>query len=373
MDLENKVEEEKKSRWCLLPDLVVWMVKDRLGMFSNARMASVCRNWWYASLSYPNHESAPPICIMQPANNENSSSCYDFIRTSTSQREEEKFTVNLPDFDEAKLVFSKHGWLLMKREYSLFLFNPFTKVRINLPDVKDSFGLFAGTFSFSTSLKEPQCVFIYTYLFRGILWLRIAHPGDKTWTEYNYVNQIQRIELVFPRNVLAIGQKVFCFDDHGVLIIYDLVTQIWKEVDGPANDYFGWGWFMVEHQGEIMKLKYDSRGDQSCPDSSCIFRYNDASTAWERLSYDDVKVKDTSWFLNTQGCCFSAKGHGFKVYFLKQPLVGLASCRLGIKRRRSEMPISDTLHARFHDMIHRTSQSLFPYEFRRTASWVNLA
>uniref|UniRef100_A0A2N9FTH3 F-box domain-containing protein n=1 Tax=Fagus sylvatica TaxID=28930 RepID=A0A2N9FTH3_FAGSY len=264
--------------WCLLPDLVVWMIKDRLGVVSNARMASVCRNWWYASLSYPNHESAPPICIMQPANNKNSSSCYDFICTPTSQREEEKFTVNLPDFDEAELVFSKHGWLLMKRKYSLFLFNPFTK-------------------------------------------------------------------------------KVFCFDNHGGLFIYDLVTQIWKEVDRPANDYFGW--YMVEHQGEIMKLRviYDGGSGQPCRGSFRIFRYNDDSTAWERLSYDDVKVKDTSWFLNTQGRCFSAKGHGFKLYYLKKHFV---RCPLNICRRRRAMLPSDTFHARFHDMIHGTSQSSFP-------------
>jgi hypothetical protein len=354
--------------WCLLPDLVVWMIKDRLGVVSNARMASVCRNWWYASLSYPNHESAPPICIMQRANNKNSSSCYDFICTPTSQREEEKFTVNLPDFDEAELVFSKHGWLLMKRKYSLFLFNPFTKVRINLPDVKDSFGHFAGSFSFSTSLKQPQCVFIFTYLVHGILWLRIAHPGDKTWTEYNYVNQ--RIEYVSARNVLAIGQKVFCFDNHGGLFIYDLVTQIWKEVDRPTNDYFGW--YMVEHQGEIMKLRviYDGGSGQPCRGSFRIFRYNDDSTAWERLSYDDVKVKDTSWFLNTQGRCFSAKGHGFKLYYLKKHFV---RCPLNICRRRRAMLPSDTFHARFHDMIHGASHSLFPYIFRRPAWWVNLA
>lgn len=361
MDLQRsgraamEIKEEEEKSWCLLPDLVVWMIKDRLGFVDNTQMACVCRNWWHASTVYPNQPAAPKAYIMYPPepDNDDELSCREFICVSTptpttmTNENCEKLTT---EFVGAELVFSKRKWLLMKRKNSFFLIHLFTKVRINLPDV-GSFGDFVGTFTFLDQQEhQPHRVFLYTNQHHKV-WLRIAHiPGDKKWTEYNFVDH--RIKSKSAKSVLAIGQKVFCFDFTGRLIIYDMVRNMWKMVDQPERWHVRC--YMVEHQGEI--FKYSSRGDrlqQSRPNFDCTFRYNDDSTAWERLSYNDVKDMDTSWFLSKFQGCFSAKGQGFNVYYFT--------------KRTFDAKLQYAM------MIHTTSRlCVSPYYFRRSPCWARL-
>lgn len=98
-------------------------------------------------------------------------------------------------------------------------------VRFNLPDIEHSFRDFVNFFSFHNEQKQqPNRVFILTNeLYK--LCLRIAHPDDKAWTEYTFEDHM--IQFYRAKSLLAIGYKVFCFDERGWLIMYDMVRNMW--------------------------------------------------------------------------------------------------------------------------------------------------
>lgn len=127
---------------------------------------------------------------------------------------------------------------------------------------------------------------------------------------------------------------------------------MWKTLDQPVKE--GFKCYMVEHQGEI--FSFCCPKDSSRPKFFCINRYNGGSNAWERLSNNDVKLIDTSWFLSDFQTSFSSKGQGFKVCSFNR----LRHLWSAFVRR---------------DMMHETSRRrllVFPYLLRGSPCWVNL-
>lgn len=352
---------ERKGSWSALPDLLLWMIKDKLEFFDNMRFAAVCRGWRSASASYP--KSLQTVGDGLPWIWQESSSSKGSSRDFISVTRGDKFSIDLPEFHHAAVLFSNCGWILLRifnrsksaptsRRVpdSVLLINPLSRAKIKLPDILHTTVGYSGTFSVHEGY--PHCVVLLKSVYGAKVTIGTAYPGDKVWTEHTYIGE--RTVFSGRRNLITVGKLVYLYDRCGRLIIYNMASDSWKVLSGSTNVLLKG--YVTEHDGAILKIEHEMREDQNFG-SYELFVYNDADTAWERLNND--AVRDTSWFLGDSKSCFSVKEKGLKVYFL--------------------CPLKDRFHLQsrdnvvVHDLLSGTTRTLhLPYPVRLSANWVDI-
>ncbi|KAH7866640.1 hypothetical protein Vadar_023092 [Vaccinium darrowii] len=78
------------------------------------------------------------------------------------------YRMDIPELSGAFLRYSKNGWLLMSRgRHSVFFFNPFTKAKIDLPDLPHNFNF--TTISFSSAPTSSNCMVFVVHVFLATL------------------------------------------------------------------------------------------------------------------------------------------------------------------------------------------------------------
>ncbi|CAL5339971.1 unnamed protein product [Camellia sinensis] len=153
-----------------------------------------------------------------------------------------KFSIDLAEFHGASVLLSKHGWILLQQRQnfskpkerlpdSLLLINPFTKAKIKLPDVVDPSGGYTG--SFSTCEGYPNFVVLLKFGNPTLMTFKIANPGNDVWTEHTYFGQ--RTVFSGYRNLITMGQNVYCYHTTGRMIIYNMASDSWKELSTLEN------------------------------------------------------------------------------------------------------------------------------------------
>ncbi|KAL7172191.1 hypothetical protein ACSBR2_031816 [Camellia fascicularis] len=372
----NANTKEKEEFWSQLPFLLLWMIKDRLDFIDNVQLSAVCRHWWSASASYPKRlQSAGdrlPWIMQFSRNNFVKSSLREFICVSRRK----KFTIDLPEFCNADTLFSKQGWLLLHRRNfssdgrgenrrlpdSVFLINPFTKAKIEMPDVVSAArAQFVG--SFSTTIEGyPHCVVLRECNRHRpeLTLLRIAYAGaDKMWSQHSFVSQREHFTMfsvsggvhcdIF-NGLLIIGQHVYCFNTMGVIIDYGIETHVWKEMLQPPEMVYC---SIMEYEGEIIRV--DIEDDYHIGGSLTFFRYNGTSSMWEKLNNNEVK--GIIWFLQGGCYCFSARA---KDLHLKKKAYVLYHNR------------SMDVDVEVLDLADGSTQMLLPFSCHRSAAWVDM-
>lgn len=355
----SREKRRNEAKWSSLPVLVLWMIKDKLDIFDDMCVAAVCHDWRTASLSYPKKQSigeGTPWLMQQNKNVD--SSLQDFISITRKK----KVTLYLPEFSNSLVLFSKQGWILMRRKNffvtkerspdSVFLINPLTKAKIELPDVAEPHEFFG---SFSTHDGYPiNVVLISAGIFCRIT-LRIAKPGDLVWTKHTPVERTMQFEGC--RGLISIGEQIFYYDIWGKMTIYNMATHVWKELLRPRNETEGVN-YIAEHDGKLIKLFAGGYDDHT---SYSISVYNDTDTSWERVTNDEMS--NTVWYLSRLHNCFCARESGSKVYLLRPKYGGLLRCTRTI---RGYTVLS-------HDLNDEGTQTLqLPYEIYSSAKWVDL-
>ncbi|XP_074325685.1 F-box/kelch-repeat protein At3g18720-like [Apium graveolens] len=351
-------KRRNEAKWSALPVLVLWMIKDKLDIFDDMCVASVCHDWRAASLSYPKKQSireGMPWLMQQNKNVD--SSLQDFISITRKK----KVTLYLPEFSNALVLFSKQGWVLLRRKNfvvtrerlpdSVFLINPLTKAKIELPDVAESHEFFG---SFSTHDGYPVSVVLISAGIFCRITLRTAKPGDLVWTKHAPVERTMQFEGC--RGLISIGEQIFYFDIWGKMTIYNMATRVWKELLRPRNELEGVN-YIAEHDGKIIKLFAGGYDDHT---SYAISVYNDADTSWERVKIDEMS---SVWYLSRLHNCFCARESGSKIYLLRPKYGGLLRCTRTI---RGYTVLS-------HELNDGGTQTLqLPYEIYPSAKWVDL-
>lgn len=267
------------SKWLSLPALVLWMIKDKLDIFDDMCLSVVCRDWLSASKFYPQKLSVGDGLpwIMQKTANKTEREFISITRKT-------KFTIDLPEFSDAVMLSSINGWFLMKQVHFswsngrvVFLINPFTKAKINLPSI-DSFNPSLG--SFSTYEGHPRCIVLLRRC-NNKLTIRTACSGDDLWNECYHIEEM-RLNRPYLHS-LIIDENVYCFDKSGKMLVCNMTTLICLEV--PSSDNVTTS--IMEFEGDLVKVDYTNE--------LSFFRYNDAETSWQKLDSD--VLKDMSWFL----------------------------------------------------------------------------
>ncbi|KAK1364319.1 hypothetical protein POM88_039880 [Heracleum sosnowskyi] len=357
MSSSNKHAE---SDWASLPLLPLWMIKDKLDIFDNLSLASVCSDWNSVSSTYPKRQSIGDGMpwIMQ-MNKSIDSGARDFVNISRKK----KFTLDLPEFVNSLLLYSKQGWLLMLRKNiwkernsfqvpdSLFLINPFTRAIIKLPDDVYASKKYYG--SFSTKNGTPDRVVLLNGCLSGEMTLCVAFPGDLTWTKYSYTGQPMQIDG--RCGLITIEEKVYYLNLKENMVIYDMGTKEWKELPGPSNE-IGYTYIM-EYEEKIIKVFFSTREHLS--HSFCS--YNDTEFSWERINIDGTK--DTSLYLSRKTSCFAAKDKGLKVNQLVPIYRGVRRC----------FPVTCGFNIVSHDLMDGGTQTLeLPLPICSSAKWVDI-
>ncbi|GMN38146.1 hypothetical protein TIFTF001_007391 [Ficus carica] len=220
----NETEElsmaEKRRPWSDLPSELLSQISDRLGLIDLLRFRSVCKHWNFSSsTSTAAPESSPgrsPWFLVYGYGD--GSSCR---WTGDSG---EKFAVHLPDLDGgATCLASNHGWLLVLQSQSgsIFFLCPFSKARINLPnldksELSGSDGLVAA---FSAPPPSRDCAVAVVGRKSVLrLGLSLIRRGEELWSAFEF-------NVTLPKTVYC---GVFCdgsfyfFDRDDGLAIFSL-------------------------------------------------------------------------------------------------------------------------------------------------------
>ncbi|PIN11118.1 hypothetical protein CDL12_16278 [Handroanthus impetiginosus] len=177
--LEPLVIEANRS-WADCPRDLLSLILSRLFRGDRCNFKLVCKSWNLICSVPP---SLPPAidslvfdspCLMIPQRRSCSwkvfhSLCNDF------------YDLDFPELVGAKIVYSKHGWLLMyKRKYTLFFFNPFTKEKIEIHPIDVPFEL-ASSICFTSPPTSSDCIVCGIESMNNFVAFRFIKVGDKRW------------------------------------------------------------------------------------------------------------------------------------------------------------------------------------------------
>ncbi|KAF8396984.1 hypothetical protein HHK36_018622 [Tetracentron sinense] len=285
---KNKID---MAKWLDLPKELLELILGRLFFIDHMCFRAVCRIWrsinhvqpmkqlpWLMVYFNPRENVLVPPQendLVPPPEYEGVLSSWKLFDPSSRKT----YTIKIKDhmdFSTTEVCASKHGWLLLsqncingeaKPPYSLlFLYNPFTKERINLPnlDVRSCF----STTTFSSLPTSPDCVFFsidYDY-HKGMVCISTCHCGDKTWTTHIYdtFGWPQRFSVMNYRNIVFYKGMFYFLNCYGTLVIFDvakgrLISDIDKPV-GTSKLYTGpphfpvFETYLVESDGELFVI-----------------------------------------------------------------------------------------------------------------------
>ncbi|KAF9621683.1 hypothetical protein IFM89_025978, partial [Coptis chinensis] len=217
---EENVEKPNSPNWIDIPLDILLSITMKLPLpvdYINSRL--VCKTW---ALYLPPtiRWTVNPICSTTQCpwlmfSNRGSSTC-SFVDLKSNATD----SFDMPELLGAQICFSSDGWLLMCKGYrSMFFFNPFTKVTIELPDLPRNFA-FSGL-SFSSLPTSAECVVFgiipITYNFADVCYLRL---GEKAWTWLQCDHDI-RITLSYTNPVFYDG-AFYCLSQERHIGVFDL-------------------------------------------------------------------------------------------------------------------------------------------------------
>ncbi|GMY23375.1 F-box/kelch-repeat protein At1g57790-like [Fagus crenata] len=218
----SKEDEEKKeeldSRWSHLPTELLCLVSSHLLLGDFTIFRAVCKSWRSSTSlirPFPSLIDSPHLlspCLMSIDYHK----CRFFHPTYYAA-----FEMDIPQLLGARIRFSKYGWLLLSRDieddyiYSVFFFNPLTKVKVELPTHTRSGSFIAMCFSSPPTSSDCFVLGICNSTQFGII-----KRGEKHWTYQNIIHQ--RLEFM-PSNCNPILYKglCYCLDVEGYIGVFD--------------------------------------------------------------------------------------------------------------------------------------------------------
>lgn len=347
------------SEWLSLPNLILWLIRDKLDIFDDIRLSAVCRDWFSASKLYPKLSVGYGLpWLMQRTEK---STEREFISVTRKA----KFIIDLPDFSDSVVLSSKNGWFLMKKvlisgpnRRVVFLLNPFTKAKITLPSLY-SFNPSLG--SFSINKGYPRCVALINRCSNKLSFVT-ACPGDEWWSKHSFIDD-RNSKLPYHHS-LIIDEKVFCFGKDGAMAVYNMTTQNCK-LFLASSDVLT----TMEFEGDLLKVEIHLHSDTA---ELSFFRYkdnDDEGALWEAI--DEDEVKDMSWFLAREWC-FCARTTQPKAYIIRQRMNVLAM-KLHPYDRANQVIRVKGVDVVVDDLSNGSRTVLdLPYRISDSANWVDI-
>ncbi|XP_050236230.1 uncharacterized protein LOC126686228 [Mercurialis annua] len=234
----KRAHKEAERKWCDLPCDILASVASGLGMIDLISFRSVCKDWKSASRTasaeIESSSHREPWFLFY---GEESSQCLLVSQT------DHKYTINIQELSgSTACLASNKGWLLLLREdYSVYFFCPFSRAKIELPKL-DNLGSLSNYIATFSSLPTSQdCLVSITYKNGSskTIELYVIRRGDKEWTKCSHSHE----------NVKSLGQikclayyedELSILDAHKKSIInYYFKSLTWKHYDIVPPSYAG--------------------------------------------------------------------------------------------------------------------------------------
>ena len=198
---------KKRTRISDLPAELLEVILTKLPFVDNIRSSAVCSSWNSATTQTPLCAQTP--WLMLPSDQEHDFTTCRFFNLAENKVYKMKNVFEGLGYD-VWCVGSSHGWLvILDDEAKPHLFNPFSRVQIQLPlftdelanvnNLRKSFITKAILLADPSRFNDFVVVMIYDYDFASRL--AFYKQGDKTWTKLVGANQ-DYCDIIYHDNQL---------------------------------------------------------------------------------------------------------------------------------------------------------------------------
>ena len=194
------------------------------------------------------------------------------------------YYMDIPELLNKKILYSKDGWLLVMggkyaKEKQVFFFNPFTRKKIDLPDLPSNTAF--TKFSFYGLPTSEDCVVVGIMNLLSLMEIAVIKPGEDDWeiedvdfreTDENYPVK----KFCISSNPIFVDNYCYCLDVDGKVALFDIHDDCENSLE-----FYGMRLsrrqrdsliqsFMVESDGELIAIFLSSYGRISVlkPDAS---------------------------------------------------------------------------------------------------------
>ncbi|KAL5712833.1 hypothetical protein ACHQM5_014961 [Ranunculus cassubicifolius] len=132
---ENDKPNEEIKPWSDLPFELLGQIGDKLPLVELLGFRSTCKDWRSASSTAlaeceSSVDKEPWFLLYNNGDLDSNSNCR-LYQPSTNKI----YSIEIPELNGSTCIASKQGWLLLLRETSVFFFCPFSRAKIDLPDL----------------------------------------------------------------------------------------------------------------------------------------------------------------------------------------------------------------------------------------------
>lgn len=233
---KNKKEWKEKGITKYISIDIIESVLMRMNPKDAVRLSTVCKEWKDTTLQCdPTMRKTPWLLNVANSN---------YFLHSTIEKDM-SFTIKIHDILPKRLhnwgCF--HGWLVLEhRRFSLY--NPFTRVRLDLPRHKHGIMDFRYM---SSAPTNPDCVVLVFHINELYIW----RPGDKIWTIE------QNMNVIDYRSIINFQGKFYALDYYtGNLVCFGVTPFRIKIMDvPPPKEFYGVSRnriYLVESCGKLL-------------------------------------------------------------------------------------------------------------------------
>ncbi|XP_058210422.1 uncharacterized protein LOC131322884 [Rhododendron vialii] len=341
-ELRCKLDSEIQPWPDLPPEILASEVVSRLSSFDRIRFRAVCKNW-ERLLPRPPHEDDnvkklpwlldchwnddgfllddPMVLVCE---------LFDPSHHKQPYYHKKPYSVDqvigqdIRSHNVPKIRASHHGWLLfswqkhpaMESITSYFLFSPFTKQIITLPDLNHDIRSCcrAHIAAFSSDPCSPDCVFfVVRDYYCCTITISTCCPRDMSWTTQAFEGQPYCLQgVVFVRRFLCC-----LFDGHGALAAFNVAKRKWILVTTNSNlRLLPGSYHLFECKGQLFfaNLYVDPILSDDYRGQCRLFRLSHSRRAW--VTETSCLGNQALFLGRTSSFCISASGETTnKVYY----------------------------------------------------------
>ncbi|XP_058079082.1 F-box protein At4g00893-like isoform X2 [Magnolia sinica] len=234
----------------------------------------------------------------------------------------ERYFINIPELSGSTNCFCKDGWVFMHRgNHSVFLFNPFIKARIELPDMNyDQF----NCITFSSTPTSSDSIIIALEYYGTTLHIYICRRGDTSWTDYHLRGNLP-FAMSYSNPVFK-DEVFYVLGHNGVLGVFDPKQITWTILAKPKPLKFcnchsvpecKWEYYLVESRGELLMVVIGFLGT-----SIYVFRLEPSEMEWVKMETLEDRMLFVSLWTSLSSTAL-VKGMENKIHF---PVVSGEDC-----------------------------------------------
>ncbi|KAH7866073.1 hypothetical protein Vadar_015226 [Vaccinium darrowii] len=186
------------------------------------------------------------------------------------------YKMDIPELSGALLRCSKDGWLLMSSgEHSVFFINPFTKAKIDLPNLPH--GYCFDTISFSSAPTSLDCRVFAVHVFFDNVKISAISRGEEEWTWYRIKGER---DYQSPTNPVLYNGLFYCLGQDGTLGVFNPKDSSWGYPQHPGKpcNYAAYESYLMECDGKLLAVFVGNKGR-----GVSVYRLDDSKMAWERV------------------------------------------------------------------------------------------